>query len=77
MLFESAFTIDVNAPPMITPTARSITLPRVMNFLNSAKNFFITRTPVYIDFGYIVTPFEIFFNTIRTKNFKKKKIGII
>ena len=31
----SAFTIAVNAPPITTPTARSITLPRITNCLNS------------------------------------------
>lgn len=32
-------TIVVNAPPTTTPTARSITLPRLMNSLNSSINF--------------------------------------
>ena len=41
MLLTSALTIAVNAAPIIMPTARSITFPRVMNFLNSPKNFFI------------------------------------
>ena len=35
-------TIAVNAPPIIIPTAISITLPREINFLNSSKNFFIS-----------------------------------
>ena len=38
----SAVTMDVNAPPMITATAKSITLPRLMNSLNSLRNFFMT-----------------------------------
>ena len=38
------------APPTITPTAMSTTLPRVMNFLNSAKNFFMGDPPYkYLD----------------------------
>ena len=37
----SAVTMDVNAPPMMTATAKSITLPRLMNSLNSLKNFFM------------------------------------
>ncbi len=40
MLLVSAVTIDVKAPPMMTPTAMSITLPRLMNSLNSSKNCF-------------------------------------
>src|SRR5262245_14930839 len=32
----SEFTIDENAAPMITPMARSMTLPRNANFLNSS-----------------------------------------
>ena len=36
-----AVTMPVNAPPMMTATARSITLPRLMNSLNSTKNFFM------------------------------------
>jgi hypothetical protein len=30
-------TIAPNATPMMTPTARSITLPRIANFLNSSN----------------------------------------
>jgi hypothetical protein len=30
-------TIDPNAAPIITPTARSITFPRIANFLNSCN----------------------------------------
>ena len=33
----SEFTIDENAAPMITPMARSTTLPRNANFLNSSS----------------------------------------
>ena len=33
----SAVMIAVNAPPTMTPTAISITLPRVINCLNSPK----------------------------------------
>jgi len=36
-----AVTNDWNAPPMITPIARLITLPLRANSLNSSKNFFI------------------------------------
>ena len=39
MCSVSAVTIAVNALPIITPTARSITLPREMKVLNSLKNF--------------------------------------
>ena len=38
MLLVSAVTMDVNAPPMMTPTAMSMTLPRLMNSLNSLMN---------------------------------------
>ena len=41
MFVVSAVTMDVNAPPMMTATAKSITLPRLMNSLNSLKNFFM------------------------------------
>jgi len=37
MSFTKEFTMAVNAPPIMIPTARSITLPREMNFLNSAN----------------------------------------
>src|SRR6187399_3064069 len=33
----SELTIAPNAAPMITPTARSTTLPRIANFLNSSS----------------------------------------
>ena len=33
--FTSDDTIFPNAPPMMTPTARSMTLPRIANSLNS------------------------------------------
>ena len=36
--FTREFTMAVNAPPMITPTAMSTTLPRVMKALNSLAN---------------------------------------
>ena len=35
--------ILLNAPPMMTPTARSMTLPRAANFLNSLKIVMILR----------------------------------
>ena len=41
MSFTNESTIALKAPPMITPTARSITLPRAMNFLNSDTKFFM------------------------------------
>lgn len=41
MLVVSAVTMAVNAPPMMTATARSITLPRLMKSLNSPRNFFM------------------------------------
>ena len=41
MFVVSAVTMDVNAPPMMTATAKSITLPRLMNSLNSLKSFFM------------------------------------
>jgi hypothetical protein len=37
MSFTREFTIDVKAAPMITPTARSRTLPRRTNFLNPSS----------------------------------------
>ena len=40
-----------NAPPMTTPTAMSITLPRMAKVLNSSKNFFIKEPPVCIFFS--------------------------
>ena len=36
-----AFTTAVNAPPMMTPTAMSITLPLLMNSANSAMTPFL------------------------------------
>ena len=39
ILAVRAVTMPVNAPPVMTATARSMTLPRLMNSLNSAKNF--------------------------------------
>ena len=41
MLSVSDVTMDVNAPPIMTPTARSITLPRLMNSLNSLSSAFM------------------------------------
>ena len=41
MSFVSDVTIAVKAPPMMTPTAMSITLPRLMNSSNSLSNFFM------------------------------------
>ena len=35
-----------NAPPMTTPTAMSMTLPRMAKALNSSKNFFIQKAPL-------------------------------
>jgi len=35
------------APPMMTPTAKSITLPRTAKVLNSSKNFFIIISPLF------------------------------
>ena len=45
LMMESTtpLTMAVKAPPMTTPTARSMTLPREMKVLNSLKNFFIGR----------------------------------
>lgn len=37
--FTREVTIEVKAPPMIMPTARSITEPRLMNSLNSLMTF--------------------------------------
>ena len=45
---NTSFTREVvilpNAVPMITPTAISMTLPRMANSLNSAKNFFMCKS---------------------------------
>ena len=40
------FVILPNAPPMTTPTAMSMTLPRMAKALNSSKNFFIQKAPL-------------------------------
>ena len=37
ILFTKLVTIDENAPPTITPTAKSKTFPLAINFLNSTK----------------------------------------
>ena len=37
MSFTSDVTMAPNATPMMTPTARSTTFPRIMNFLNSSN----------------------------------------
>ena len=41
ILSTKLVTIDEKAPPIITPTARSITFPLAINFLNSCIFFFI------------------------------------
>ena len=41
MLFTKLVTIDEKAPPIITPTAKSMTFPLAINFLNSLIFFFI------------------------------------
>ena len=41
MSLTNDVTIAVNAAPMMMPTAMSITLPRLMNSLNSLMNFMI------------------------------------
>lgn len=41
MSFTREVTIAVKAPPMITSTAKSITLPREMNSRKSVKNPFV------------------------------------
>jgi hypothetical protein len=38
----------VKAPPIMIPTAMSITLPLLINFLNSSKNFFIEDSSLSI-----------------------------
>ena len=45
----SAVTMAVNAPPTTTPTARSMTLPREMNTLNSSSQpgFFMMLPPLF------------------------------
>jgi hypothetical protein len=40
-LSTTEFTIVLKAPPMITPTARSITFPFEMKSLKSLNSFFI------------------------------------
>ena len=42
MEFTKEFIIAVKALPIIMPTARSITEPRFINFLNSSKSFLIS-----------------------------------
>ena len=39
--FTSDVTIFPNAPPIITPTAKSITFPLAINFLNSLNIIFL------------------------------------
>ena len=46
---QYGFTIAVNAAPIIIPTARSITLPLLMNSLNSLNSFFMF-SPLFIYF---------------------------
>ena len=46
--FTRELTIDVNALPMIIPTARSIMFPFKANFLKSSKNFFICPASIFI-----------------------------
>ena len=67
---NDAYTMAVNAAPTIVPTAISITFPRVMNFLNSCKNFFIDN----ISFLLIITYFCKFeaLNFIIMKKLLKK-----
>ena len=43
MSFTNEVTILPKAPPTITPTAMSITLPRMANSLNSFKNLLIVN----------------------------------
>lgn len=42
----SEFTMDVNAPPMMMPTARSIIFPLIANSRNSFLNFPISNLPL-------------------------------
>lgn len=51
MSLTSDVVIVPNAAPMITPTAMSMTFPRMANALKSSKNFFIGTSPFY--FGMI------------------------
>ena len=46
--FTSDATILPNAAPMMTPIARSSTLPRMMNFLNSENIVALLIGPVYL-----------------------------
>ena len=48
--FTREFTIDWNAPPIITPTARSITFPLAINSLNSAINPFLAISNPLLSF---------------------------
>ena len=48
--FTREFTIDWNAPPIITPTARSITFPLAINSLNSAINPFLAISTPLLSF---------------------------
>ena len=45
-LSVSDVTIPEKAPPIITPTAISMTFPRSAKVLNSSMNFFIFRVPL-------------------------------
>ena len=56
MSLVSEVTMAVNAPPMMTPTAMSMTLPRMMNSLNSLMNLFICSPLVVVQsFGMILS----------------------
>jgi hypothetical protein len=51
----SDVTMAPNAAPMMTPTARSITLPRIANFLNSSPHGAGLRSDIYIAGGALGT----------------------
>lgn len=69
-------TIDVNAPPTITPTAISITFPRRINFLNSPKNLlclFICNTPPCA-FAYLFCINDFILSQVEAENYSPMSV---
>src|SRR5271163_1198947 len=65
MSFTSELTIAPNAPPIMTPTARSTTLPRRTNALKSLAKL--------IDFPLLLSqfPLRLGFTAVRTRQYQK------
>ena len=63
----SEVTMLVNAPPMITPIAMSITLPRSAKALNSSINFF----NIYTSYFFIINSISDGFHPVKINADKK------